>query len=149
MIAITIAGKPGEGKTTTAKLIHDALASRGADVAITDGEPLSEQDYSQMEARFEKIPVPDSFSGRVYEITTIPIKRSGTGVINDDVIASEHIMQFFDYEHLAPHLQVISRPFFEHAKVIIQTIPRNAERSVALRKLLESKDATVRAYIAK
>jgi hypothetical protein len=33
------------------------------------------------------------------------------------------------------------------AQVIVATIPRNPERSVALRKLLEAKDATVRAVI--
>lgn len=31
----------------------------------------------------------------------------------------------------------------------MNTVPRNSERSVALRKLLESKDAAVRAAIAK
>ena len=38
----------------------------------------------------------------------------------------------------------------EHiAERIIATLPRNPERTVALRKLLESKDAAVRALIAK
>ncbi len=62
---------------------------------------------------------------------------------------TEHIIQFFAYEHLPPHLQEVSRPFGEMAKVIIDTIPRNPERTVALRKLLESKDAAVRALLAK
>jgi hypothetical protein len=60
----------------------------------------------------------------------------------------EHIMQFFAYGHLPPHLQDISRPFHDLAQGIIKDIPRNPERTVALRKLLESKDATVRAYLA-
>ncbi len=62
---------------------------------------------------------------------------------------TEHIIQFFAYEHLPPHLQEVSRPFGEMAKVIVDTIPRNPERTVALRKLLESKDAAVRALLAK
>jgi hypothetical protein len=60
----------------------------------------------------------------------------------------EHIEQFFAYEHLPPHLQEVSKPFGDLAKVIL-TLPRNPERTVALRKLLESKDAAVRAKLAK
>jgi hypothetical protein len=59
------------------------------------------------------------------------------------------IMQFFAYEHLPEKLQQVSRPFGELAIALTWTLPRNAERTVALRKLLESKDAAVRASIAK
>lgn len=62
---------------------------------------------------------------------------------------SEHIEQFFAYSHLPPHLQAVSKPFGELAAHIIETLPRNPERTVALRKLLESKDAAVRALVAK
>lgn len=61
----------------------------------------------------------------------------------------EHIMQFFAFEHLPPHLQAVSRPFGEMAANIVSTLPRNPERTVALRKLLEAKDAAVRALLAK
>ena len=61
----------------------------------------------------------------------------------------EHIMQFFAYEHLPSHLQEHSRVFSVLANTIIATVPRNPERTVALRKLLEAKDAAVRAVIAK
>lgn len=61
----------------------------------------------------------------------------------------EPIMQFFAYEHLPAHLQEVSRPFGEMAKTIVETLPRNPERTVALRKLLESKDAAVRARMFK
>jgi hypothetical protein len=57
-------------------------------------------------------------------------------------------MQFFAYEHLPLELQAVSKPFCETAQWVEQTLPRNAERSVALRKLLEAKDAAVRARIA-
>ena len=60
----------------------------------------------------------------------------------------EHIMQFFEFGHLPEHLKEISRPFAELAQHIMRTIPRNPERTVALRKLLEGKDAAVRARIA-
>lgn len=62
---------------------------------------------------------------------------------------NEHIMQFFAYAHLPAHLQEISRPFGEMAERIVETLPRNPERTVALRKLLESKDAAVRAALAR
>ena len=62
---------------------------------------------------------------------------------------AEHIAQFFAYEHLPPHLAAVSRPFAELANDIIATLPRNPERTVALRKLLEAKDAAVRAKLAK
>jgi hypothetical protein len=57
------------------------------------------------------------------------------------------IMKFFSYAHLPAHLQDVSRPFCELAEHIAAKLPRNAERSVALRKLLEGKDAAVRAII--
>jgi hypothetical protein len=61
----------------------------------------------------------------------------------------EPIMQFFAYAHLPTHLQDVSRPFGEQAQRIVDTLPRNPERTVALRKLLESKDAAVRALLYK
>lgn len=61
----------------------------------------------------------------------------------------EHIEQFFAYAHLPVSLQEVSKPFCELAQEIIKNLPRNPERTVALRKLLESKDAAVRAKLAK
>lgn len=61
---------------------------------------------------------------------------------------AERIMQFFTYAHLPDELQRVSAPFCELAARIVEMLPRNPERSVALRKLLESKDAAVRAAVA-
>ena len=66
----------------------------------------------------------------------------------DRVEQSDHIMQFFAYEHLPPMLRAISKPFCEMADHMCELLPRNPERTVMLRKLLEAKDAAVRAYIA-
>lgn len=66
-----------------------------------------------------------------------------------DATQADHIMQFFAYEHLPPLLQETSKPFWELAWHIAGVIPRNPERTVALRKLLEAKDAAVRAKLAK
>lgn len=60
---------------------------------------------------------------------------------------AEPILKFFTYGHLPPAAQAVSRPFCELAQDIVKTLPRNAERSVALRKLLEAKDAAVRAAL--
>ena len=56
------------------------------------------------------------------------------------------IIKFFAWEHLPPKLQDVSKPFGELAHIIEQ-LPEGAERSVALRKLLESKDAAVRSAL--
>lgn len=61
----------------------------------------------------------------------------------------EQIMQFFAFEHLPAHLQEVSRPFGELATHLVARLPGGPERTVALRKLLESKDAAVRAKLAK
>jgi len=62
---------------------------------------------------------------------------------------TEHILQFFAYAHLPQHLQNVSKPFGELAEGVVMALPRNPERTVALRKLLEAKDAAVRALLAK
>jgi hypothetical protein len=61
----------------------------------------------------------------------------------------EPILQFFAYAHLPAPLQEISQPFGILAKSIVDQLPRNPERTVALRKLLEAKDAAVRARLYK
>lgn len=59
------------------------------------------------------------------------------------------IMQFFGYDHLPKHLQMVSKPFCELAEWVHTELPRCAERTVALRKLLEGKDAAVRTLVFK
>lgn len=58
------------------------------------------------------------------------------------------LLQFFEYEHLPPHLQSASKPFWELATMLDTFLPDGAEKTVALRKLLESKDCAVRAVVA-
>jgi hypothetical protein len=61
----------------------------------------------------------------------------------------EPLLQFFAYEHLPAHLQEHSKPFGDLAKQLVETLPRNPERTTALRKLLEAKDCAVRARLFK
>jgi hypothetical protein len=62
---------------------------------------------------------------------------------------NEPILQFFSYTHLPTPLAAVSKPFCELAESLVLTLPRNPERTVALRKLLEAKDAAVRAILFK
>ncbi|WDA36428.1 hypothetical protein [Sphingobium sp. YC-XJ3] len=62
-------------------------------------------------------------------------------------IGADPILRYFHYSHLPVLLQAASRPFCELANHIVTTLPRNPERTVALRKLLEAKDAAVRANV--
>ncbi|AXH50471.1 hypothetical protein SEA_RUTHY_8 [Gordonia phage Ruthy] len=58
--------------------------------------------------------------------------------------ATEHLLSQFEYGHLPPHLQQVSRGFGELANRLVDTLDEGPELSVALRKLLESKDCAVR-----
>ena len=58
-----------------------------------------------------------------------------------------HLIQFFAYGHLPPHLQDVSSPFAELAHRMADTLPVNAETVAGLRKLLEAKDCAVRSFI--
>lgn len=60
-----------------------------------------------------------------------------------------HILKYFEYEHLPPHLQAVSKHFHALAYGLADTLPANPETTVALRKLLESKDAAVRSALEK
>lgn len=61
----------------------------------------------------------------------------------------EHVLQFFAFEHLPEHLQEVSKPFHDLAHETAGRVPHGPELTVALRKLLESKDAAVRCLVAK
>lgn len=60
--------------------------------------------------------------------------------------AIAHVLQFFRYDHLPPKLQEVSKPFSDLADRVAHTAS-NQETTIALRKLLEAKDAAVRAAL--
>lgn len=64
-------------------------------------------------------------------------------------MTNEPLLQFFSYAHLPEKMQEISAPFGELAIRLVGLLPRNPERTTALRKLLEAKDCAVRASIYK
>ncbi|MET9098307.1 hypothetical protein [Streptomyces antibioticus] len=57
------------------------------------------------------------------------------------------ILRYFEFTHLPAHLQAVSMPFSELAHRLNTMLPPGPEATVALRKLLESKDAAVRAAL--
>ena len=61
---------------------------------------------------------------------------------------NERMMKWFDFEHLPEHLKIVSIKFFEVACSLCALVEPGPERTVALRKLLEAKDAAVRAKLS-
>lgn len=60
----------------------------------------------------------------------------------------ERMMKWFEYEHLPENLKVVSIKFYEVACSLCALVASGPERTVALRKLLEAKDAAVRASVS-
>ena len=60
---------------------------------------------------------------------------------------TDRMLQFFEYSHLPEKLGEVSRDFHNLAHKIVEKYPQNPERTVALRKLLEAKDASVRTLV--
>ena len=56
-------------------------------------------------------------------------------------------MKNFEYKHLPPHLQEVSKPIGELATLMDESLPDGEEKSAGLRKLLEAKDCLVRAKL--
>jgi hypothetical protein len=56
-------------------------------------------------------------------------------------------MKYFEYAHLPPHLQEVSKPIGELAIMMNETLQDSPEKSAGLRKLLEAKDCLVRAKL--
>ena len=58
-----------------------------------------------------------------------------------------HILKYFEFAHLPPHLQAISQPFHTLAWQLQATLPEGPEKESGFRKLLEAKDCMVRAQL--
>ena len=58
----------------------------------------------------------------------------------------DYVEKLFAYEHLPPHLQSTSRSFHDLAMMILE-LPRNPERTISLRLLVQAKDAAVRTKV--
>lgn len=63
-------------------------------------------------------------------------------------VPMSQILRYFEYAHLPDKLKLVSQPFCLLANSLDRELPESEEKQVALRKLLESKDAAVRAAIS-
>lgn len=70
--------------------------------------------------------------------------KTGDGTLQQ---APERMLKWFEYAHLPEKLQAISKPFGDLANRLAADVPQGPERTIALRKLLEAKDAAVRAAL--
>lgn len=57
------------------------------------------------------------------------------------------VLRWFRFDHLPGHLRPISQQFADLAYDLAAQLPHDQETSTALRKLLEAKDAAVRAAV--
>jgi hypothetical protein len=58
-----------------------------------------------------------------------------------------HVLKFFSHSNLPAWMEEVSKPFCDLAQQVAERAPDNQETTVALRKLLEAKDAAIRAAI--
>lgn len=113
--------------------------------AFRDGQLVGEAIGDTRREVFEKLDQahPDADEIRI---------KSGRGAMDRTIedaikLTGEQMLKFFTFEHLPADLQHVSAPFSRLAITIATELPRNAERTVALRKLLEAKDCAVRARL--
>lgn len=65
----------------------------------------------------------------------------------EELEEDEPMLKYFRFDHLPEFLRIVSYKFAELACAIARDLPKNAERTVALRKLLEAKDCAVRSLL--
>ncbi len=65
----------------------------------------------------------------------------------EEQLKTDEVLRFFHYAHLPPKLAKISAPYAALALKTVTELPRCAERTKALNKLLEAKDCAVRANV--
>lgn len=114
----------------------------------------SECRFDAAEWAAKNLPKTENLGGLFGDV--IPISK--LSVLNDRIAveddlkpipidANSPILRYFDWAHLPEKLQEVSRQFSELAWRVEDHIPQGPEKDVALRKLLEAKDAAVRASL--
>jgi hypothetical protein len=89
----------------------------------------------------------DKLTAEFKQAHEIRIKTLGEQGRDPVVVPRDRMLQFFKYEHLPERLRSASEPFCVLAEKVAAEYPSNPERTVALRKLLEAKDAAVRSLL--
>lgn len=141
MFEVGKAYRSKDGKTHTIVDIQEGFTYPIA-TAAGDGFTAAGLFYDQSPSDKDLIP------GAIEEVEDT-MQEPATPVVEEakPVPPQSPILKYFKYSHLPPHLQEISKLFHDLAHDLEKHIPGNAEKSVALRKLLEGKDAAVRACI--
>jgi hypothetical protein len=81
------------------------------------------------------------------EDTRLIVQLEGRVDLLEGMKMDEPLLQFFRFAHLPEPLQQVAEPFDTLARHIDIALPRNPERTVCLRKLLEAKDCAIRARL--
>ena len=110
-------------------------------VVLVPGETWEHGTGKTMELAIEARVSPTGETGyRPWQVLTRPAAERGPDEPN-------RLLRWFAYEHLRPELAAVSREFADLAERMDALLPDGAEKTVALRKLLEGKDAAVRAAL--
>lgn len=75
------------------------------------------------------------------------MQQTSTDAVTHGPAPHERMLRYFSFAHLPAFLQPVSARFAYLAEKLTEELPASAERTVALRKLLEAKDAAVRARV--
>lgn len=85
-----------------------------------------------------------SFKAHKHPATTVSATPALEKIANP---SGERMLKWFEYDHLQQPLKKVSSYFFVLAQDLCASCDPGPERTVALRKLLEAKDAAVRAKL--
>ena len=124
--------------------IRDAIIAieyMAADVRLTNAQGLLSQAQGLVADFVEGVP-----------LKVAPPAPAAPPAIGQDPVADYALdprLQWFAYGHLPPQLQAISKPFGDLARDMCRYLPRNDQRTEALQRLIEAKDAAVRAFLWK
>lgn len=77
----------------------------------------------------------------------IDFEEERTSPIPQSLYTPSDILKYFMFHHLPPSLKIVSKPFCLLAAEVDKSTGDPREKAVALRKLLEAKDAAVRAAV--
>lgn len=120
--------------------------------ALNDATLYLIHDYRKQEEVFEDTNYDLHYYVVPLNITPIDLLKSRKNMsINLDTkvdgTKQSTIVQFFAYEEVNTHLRELTDEFYYMAQYLDRILPTSAEKSVTLRKLLESKDSAVRASL--
>lgn len=89
-----------------------------------------------------------AFADEVAEVVEGPVQSRERGArLEGRHPSTTGLLRWFEYGHLPPPLAAVSQRFAVLADELVTLLPDSPELTVALRKLLEGKDAAVRAAI--